>query len=306
MTRRLLPFGVVILVAFFSTSQEAAAQGRGRPKAPKAPKGSTSVPAAAPAAPGASTSSVQGPAPSTVAPVVSFRQFGSWLDDASASASGEGRTGIGIGYWRVNGGSQVNVPMLDVGYGITDRISASASVPFYRSRYEGGVVRGLDDMYLAGKVTLVDPALTVSEFGLAASPIVEVISPGSTGGRMHYALPVSVEVRRLPFRVFGSAGYFSRGSVFAGGALEWSAPAGYVVTGALTQSYSTDADTTLDALGVSRKRADVTGSIGYPLGQVASAYVSVGRSLTSIDDGGTAFSLAGGVSFRFTTPRATP
>jgi hypothetical protein len=304
-TRRLLLLCVVILVAFFSTSQEAAAQGRGRPKAPRAPKGSPSAPAAAPAAPAVSAP-VQAPTLSTVAPVVSFRQFGSWLDDASASGSGEGRSGIGIGYWRVNGGSQVNVPMLDVGYGITDRISASASVPFYRSSYEGGVVRGLDDMYVAGKITLIDPALTVSEFGVAVSPIVEVLSPGSSGGRTHYALPVSVEVRRQPFRVFGSAGYFSRGSTFAGGALEWSAPAGYVVTGALTQSYSTGDDATLDSLGVSRKRADVTGSIGYPLGQFASAYVSVGRSLTSIDHGGTAFSLAGGVSFRFTTARATP
>jgi hypothetical protein len=304
-TRRLLSLGVAIAVAFFSFSQEAAAQGRGRPKAPKAPKGSPSAPAAAPAAPGASTAAVQASAASTVAPVVSFRQFGSWLDDASAAGRGEGRTGIGIGYWRVNGGSQVNVPMLDVGYGITDRISASASVPFYRSSYEGGVVRGLDDIYLAGKVTLIDPALTVSEFGLAVSPLVEVLSPGS-GERLHYAVPVSVEVRREPFRVFGSAGYFSRGSIFAGGALEWSAPSGYVVTGALTQSYSTGDDALLDALGVGRKRADVTGSIGYPLGQFAAAYVSVGRSLTSIDEGGTAFSFAGGMSFRFTTPRATP
>jgi hypothetical protein len=123
---------------------------------------------------------------------------------------------------------------------------------------------------------------------------------------VHYALPVSVEVRRHPFRVFGSTGYFSRGSIFAGGALEWSAPSGYVVTGAVTQSYSTGVDVTLDSLGVSRKRADVTGSIGYPLGQFAAGYVSVGRTLTSIDEGGTAFSLAGGVTFRFTTPHATP
>ena len=306
MTRRLLPLGVALVVAFFSVSQEAAAQGRGRPKAPKAPKGSTSAPAATPTAPAASTAPVQGPAPSTVAPVVSFRQFGSWLDDASAAARGEGRTGIGIGYWRVNGGSQVNVPMIDVGYGITHRVSASASVPFYRSSYDGGVARGLDDMYLAGKVTLIDPALTVSEFGVAVSPILEVLSPGADGGRLHYAMPVSVELRRQPFRVFGSTGYFSRGSVFAGGALEWSAPAGYVVTGALTQSYSTGVDETLDAMGVSRKRADLTGSIGYPLGQFASAYVSVGRTLTSIEEGGTAFSVAGGLSFRFSTPRATP
>jgi hypothetical protein len=241
-----------------------------------------------------------------MSPVVSFRQFGSWLDDASAAARGEGRTGIGVGYWRVNGGSQVNVPMLDVGYGFTDRIGASASVPFYRATYDGGTARGLDDMYLAGKVTLIDPSLTVSEFGVAVSPVVEILSPGSVGRRMHYALPVSMELRRQPFRVFGSAGYFSRGSVFTGGAVEWSAPAGYVVTGAVTQSHSTVADATLDALGVSRQRADVTGSFGYPLGQLAAAYVSVGRSLTSIEEGGTKFSLAGGVSFRFSTPRATP
>jgi hypothetical protein len=196
--------------------------------------------------------------------------------------------------------------MLDVGYGVTDRIAASASVPFYRTSYQGSIVSGLDDIYLSGKVTLIDPALTVSEFGVAVSPIVEVLSPGSTGGRVHYALPVSVEVRRQPFRVFGSAGYFSRGSMFAGAALEWSASAGYVVTGALTQSYSTGVDVTLDSLGVSRRRSDVTGSVGYPLGQLAAAYVSVGRSLTSVDEGGTAFSLAGGLSFRFSTPRATP
>jgi hypothetical protein len=51
--------------------------------------------------------------------------------------------------------------------------------------------------------------------------------------------------------------------------------------GALTQSYSVKADPTLDALGVSARRADVSGSVAYPFGQVAVGYVSVGRSLTS-------------------------
>ncbi len=59
------------------------------------------------------------------------------------------------------------------------------------------------------------------------------------------------------------------------------------------------ADPTLDALGVGAKRADVTGSVAYPFGQAAVGYVSVGRSLTSIEEGGTTFSLAGGLAVRF-------
>jgi hypothetical protein len=198
------------------------------------------------------------------------------------------------------------MPMLDVGYGFTDRIAASASVPFYRASYDGSTARGLDDLYLSGKVTLIDPSLTVSEFGLAVSPVLEVLSPGTDGRRVHYALPLNLEVRRLPFRVFGSTGYFSRGSLFTAAAVEWSAPAGYVLTGAVTQSYSTVTDANLDALGVSRQRADVTGSVAYPFGELVAGYVSVGRSLTSVDEGGTMFSLSGGLSFRFSAAKATP
>ena len=298
----------MLVIALISIPLDAAAQGRGRPKAPKAPKNTTVTAAPAAAAPvvtaaPASDAPVVGGA--AISPIVSFRQFGSWLDDASASTPGEGRTGIGIGYWRVNGGSQLNVPMLDVGYGLTDRIAASASVPFYQASYDGSTARGLDDMYLSGKVTLIDPSLTVSEFGVAVSPVIEVLSPGTDGGRVHYALPVSVEWRRLPVRVFGSTGYFSRGSLFTAAAVEWNAPAGYVLTGAVTQSYSTVADASLDALGVGRQRADVTGSVAYPFAQFAAGYVSVGRSLTSVEEGGTMFSLSGGVSFRFSAVRAT-
>ena len=159
-------------------------------------------------------------------------------------------------------------------------------------------------MYVSGKLTLIDPSLTLSEFGLAVSPVIEVLSPGGSDGRIHYAVPASIELRRQPFRVFGSGGYFSRGSVFAAGAVEWSAPAGYLMTVSVSRSISIAADATLDAVGVSRQRADVTGSVAYPLGQATAAYVSVGRSLTSVAQGGTAFSLAGGISFRFTATHA--
>jgi len=141
--------------------------------------------------------------------------------------------------------------------------------------------------------------LTISEFGLAVSPVMEVLSPGAPGGRVHFAIPVSMELRRAPFRVYGSAGYFTRGSVFTGGALEWTSPSQMVITGVLTQSYSLKGDPLLDQMLVGRQRIDAMASAAYPLGTLAVAYASVGRSLSSLDEGGTSLALTGGVSFRY-------
>ena len=292
--------------------------GNGRPKGPNKPdKPASSAPS--PSAPsgssggsgsGSGTTTTPTPQPiatgdtaplgsGVITPAATFRQFGAWLDDTSAGAPGEGQISVGMGYWRMQGMTQTNLPMLGVNIGVTDRLQVGTLLPFYHVSYGGTVLRGIDDIYLNAKYTLVDPTLTLSEVGLAISPVVEVLSEGAPGGRVHFALPVSVEVRRQPYRVYGSAGYFTRGSVFTGGALEWTSSSRLTLTGALTQSYSVKGDPTLDALGVSTRRADVTGSVAYPFGQAAVGYVSVGRSLTSIEEGGTTFSLAGGLAVRF-------
>jgi hypothetical protein len=234
-------------------------------------------------------------------PVSSYRQFGSWLDDASASGRGEGYTSIAVGYWRMLGSSQTNLPMLGAGLGVSDRLQVSASVPFYRASFEGGSASGMDDVYLGAKYTLVDPTLTLSEFGLAISPTMEVLSPGNPDGRVHFAVPVSLELRRQPFRFYGSAGVFTRGSFFSGGAIEWSSPVGPVFTGSLTQSYSLKDDAVLDSLGIVRQRMDVSLGLAYPLGTMAATFVNVGRSLTSVEQGGTSLALSGGISLRFST-----
>jgi hypothetical protein len=270
----------------------AQAQGNGRPKAPRGSSPTTTTPT--------STSSSTSEAPVGV-PVSTYRQFGAWLDDASASARGEGYTSIGVGYWRMLGSSQTNLPMLGVGLGVSDRLQVGASVPFYRARYEGGSASGMDDVYLSAKYTLIDPTLTLSEFGLAISPTMEVLSAGNPDGRIHFAVPVSVELRRQPFRVYGSAGLFTRGSFFSGAALEWTSPFSAVLTGSLTQSYSLKDDAVLDSLAIGRQRMDVSLGVAYPLGTMAATFVNVGRSLTSMEEGGTSLALSGGISIRFNT-----
>lgn len=299
-----LAIGLVIALAANANGQ-GNGNGNGRPKAPtNNPAPTTSSPTSSSPAPTASaptstsTPITDGGADPSVS-IVTFRQFGSWLDDASAGTPGEGYVSIGVGYWRLSGMSQFNVPMLGAGVGVTDRMQLSASVPFYNVRYQGGSARGLDDIYFGAKYTVVDPTLTISEFGLAVSPVMEVLSPGAPGGRVHFAIPVSMELRRAPFRVYGSAGYFTRGSVFTGGALEWMSPSGMVITGVLTQSYSLKGDPVLDQMLVGRQRFDAMASIAYPLGSLAVGYASVGRSLSSLEEGGTSLALTSGVSLRF-------
>jgi hypothetical protein len=233
----------------------------------------------------------------------SYRQFGSWLDDASSSYRGESYASLGVGYWRLGDSSQINAPMLGMGWGVTDRLQVSASVPFYRTSYAGATASGLDDVYLGAKYTLVDPTLTLSEFGLAVNPVVEVLSAGHPDGRVHFALPVNVELRRAPFRVYGSAGYFTRGSVFTGGALEWTGTR-MILTGSLTQSYSIEEDLVLDATGIGRQNVNISGAVAVPVTGRMAAFVNVGRTLTPIEEGGTKLALSGGVSIRFSA--ATP
>ena len=297
MTRRALPSAIALFLSFtLAVPGLAQAQGKGRPKAPRGLSPTTTTPTS----PSTSSPDSTSPVPAAV-PVSTYRQFGAWLDDASASARGEGYTSIGVGHWRMLGSSQTNLPMLGVGLGMTDRLQVGASVPFYRAQFDGGSASGMDDVYLSAKYTLVDPTLTLSEFGLAISPTMEVLSAGSPDGRVHFAVPVSLELRRQPFRVYGSAGLFTRGSFFSGAALEWSSPLGAVFTGSLTQSYSLKDDVVLDSLGIGRQRMDVSVGTAFPMGVMAATFVNVGRSLSSLEEGGTSLALSGGISFRFST-----
>ena len=332
MIRRALPLAVALVTAgALAMPPGVMAQGNGRPKAPRAdtpspPPAQTPNPSPLPAPlPTSPLPPVASPAPPSngpaspatsvpasvtltdgLAPVSTFRQFGAWLDDASAADQGNGYVSIGAGYWRLPGISQVNVPMLGAGIGVTDRFQVNASVPFYRYTFDGTSVRGLDDVYISAKYTILDPSLTISEFGLAVTPVVEVLSAGFPDGRLHFAVPVSMEIRREPFRVYGSAGYFTRGSLFSGGAIEWTSPAAIVLTGAVTQSYSMKEDPVLDSWAVARQRVDVAASIARAVGNAAAVYVSIGRSLNSPPEWQTSLSLMGGVSFRFNAARSVP
>ena len=274
-------------------AQPAAAQGKGGGNAFGHAKATASAGATAAASSSGSTDGgTSGPRPEATG----VRNFGSWLDDASVLSPGDGLLSLSSGYWRLPSVTEVDVPSFDVAFGLSKRVQAGISVPVYHASVPGGpVVRGLGDLYLNSKIQLRDPA---AGLGVAVIPLLQVLSaelvPG--GGRVSWALPVSLELQRPGFRVYGSTGYFSRGSLFASAALEVPVAERVWVTGTLSQSHSVKDDAEADVLGLSKNRTDVSGGVTWAAADGLAIFGSLGRTLSTTDPNRTRIFFMGGVS----------
>ena len=293
---RTAPF-VIVLALCGLLAQPAAGQGRGN--AFGHAKGSTSAGAAATASSAGSPSAADGgagPAPDTGA-----RNFGAWLDDASVLTQGAGFTSFSVGYWRLASFTEVDAPSFDVAFGLTKRVQAGASVPVYHASAAGAPpVRGLGDLYLTSKIQLREPA--GGTFGFAVIPLVQVLSaepvPGT--GRVSWAVPVSIEYQGSGWRTYGSTGYFSRGSLFASGAIEVAVASRTWVTGTLSQSHSIRDDVSADALGLSANRTDISGGATWAASDAIALFGAIGRTLGRDDGSATQLFLSGGLSVSWT------
>ena len=182
-----------------------------------------------------------------------------------------------------------------MGYGFTNRVQLAATVPFYRASYQGTTARGLDDVYVSGKAALIDPASN-GRFGLAIGSVVEILSFAPAGtSRVQWAVPLSAEAAGEQVRLYGSGGYFSRGSVFAAGALEWTAPSRTSLTGSLAHSISL-AVSALRGATARQTLTDVTLFVAHPVADGVSVYGGAGQTFFPA---GRTLALSGGVSLRF-------
>jgi hypothetical protein len=229
-----------------------------------------------------------------------MRNFGSWLDDASMLPEGMGFFSVGFGFYKSPAYSEFDMPVIDGAVALHKRVQFGASVPFYHVGAAGGPVsRGMGDVYLTTKVQVREA--TEKHLGFAVTPIVEVLStaPVIGGGRLAWALPVNIELRRSSWRAFGSAGYFSRKSLFASGALEATLSERVSVTGSVSRSHSMQADPLSVALGLAQSRTDVTGAAAVQVGPTMSVFGAVGRTISKQDANSASLTLSGGLSLAF-------
>lgn len=287
--------GSLLALCVLLAAAPAAAQGRGNAFGHgKKGGGGVSAGPSAPAAP------VVLPDGSESIPV-SF--FGSWLDDATTMVPGTGFMSFGIGYWRMPGYTEVDVPAFDVSVGIAKRVQVGASVPVYHASEPGGPVsRGVGDLSLSSKIQLRDPGADAGRgIGFAVLPLLGVSStaPGPGESRMSWALPASVELRRERWRTYASTGYFSRGSVFASAALELSVAPRVWVTGTISGSRATRVSDAAAELGIVRVRTDVSGSSTFALSDSLAVYGAVGRTISRRDPTSTNLFVTGGLAIGF-------
>lgn len=233
--------------------------------------------------------------------VVGVRNFGSWLDDASVMPEGAGALTLSFGYWRTPSFSEWDIPVADASIGVTRRLQFGASVPYFHAAEPGGpVARGFGDLYLSAKLQLRDPSIR-GRLGFALTPVLEVLSaaPRPDQSRVSWALPASVELQRSRWRAYGSAGYFSRGSLFAGGALEVALTDRAYLTGTITQSHSVKRDDQIAALGYAQTRTDVSTAISAAMSDRITIFGAVGRTISARDPNSATVMVSAGAAFGF-------
>jgi hypothetical protein len=241
----------------------------------------------------------QGPVP----PGTGVRNFGSWLDDASVLAPGDGFVSFGISLWKTPMYREIDLPTLDSGFAVNRKLQVGMALPYYHASEAGGqVVRGVGDLYLNAKYQLRAPAK--DRIGVGVIPMVEVLSvaPPSGGSRVQWAVPVSVERQFTGWRAMGTGGYFSRGALFGAGAVEFELSERTWATGTMSYSYSTKADELSTALGLSRARTDVSGGLTMALRDDVAVYGSLGRTISARDSNSASLIASAGVSFGVKRP----
>ncbi|HJR58884.1 MAG TPA: hypothetical protein VJ813_05795 [Vicinamibacterales bacterium] len=282
-------FGAAAIALLVLSAAPVAAQGNGHGHAYGL--ANKNVSSSAPSAAGAQEFSASG---------LGYRNFGSWLDDATVMPEGNGFVSLAFSYWRTPTFREIDLPVLDTGLSLNRRVQFGMSAPYYHAGEPGRpTVRGLGDLYLSTKIQLRDPAKRAA--GFAVTPILEVLSAPlpDGGGRVSWGLPLSVEVQRKGWRAFGSAGYFSRGALFASGAVELAASDRVWFTGSISESHSLKRDDLSFALGLSKTRTDVSGGLAFTVRPSLAVFGSVGRTISKPDASSASLMFTTGMSLSF-------
>jgi hypothetical protein len=226
----------------------------------------------------------------------------SWLDDADTLPLGNASVGVTFGRAEALDGAETDAPVFDSAVGLGHGAQLAVTLPYYHAQYNDGFESsGRGSTYLALKLKLVDA--NTHAVGLAVSPLVEILSDAAVAdptlgiSRTNWALPVSMQVGGDHVRAFGTAGYFSRGALFAAGALQLTASPRLTLTSALSYAYATNDSPGSDLQGLSRSRIDLSGSAAVHLGHALTASAGLGRTISTLDQNGSRLMASVGLTY---------
>jgi hypothetical protein len=238
------------------------------------------------------------------------RSLGVWLDDATVMSPGESWLTLSMQRWASPIASGFDGPIVDTVAGLGTSLHTFLSVPYTKITYDGAAAEGeLGTIYAGAKIGLRDPSS--SSLGLAVSPTVEVLSTSAAANtgysRLNLVLPASLEWRKNATRIYGSTGYFTRGAFFLGGAWEQTLTDKWIVTGTLSQAWSTKGESIAEEFGLLRKRTDMSGGVSFIASPHLMLFGSFARTLSSLDADATRYAVSFGASMNLYKPgRRTP
>ena len=234
----------------------------------------------------------------------SVRTLLSWIDDAEVIEPGGVQVSLSASRWQSSSGHEWDAPAIFAAAGVAPRVQIAGSLMHFASSYDDGfTASGRGDAYLIGKVALVSPRAHPG--GIAVSPILGVLSDlslsyaGTGASRVNWGLPVSLQYTWNKARVYGSTGYFSRGSVFGSGAVEVFVADRVIASASLYHSHATKMTAASEAYGLKRDHTDATVGAALLVSPVVTVFGTVGRTLAGKDPSSTDAIVTAGVSFRF-------
>jgi hypothetical protein len=231
-----------------------------------------------------------------------LQTFGSWLDTANVNAPGEAWMWVSTSYWRSPSLREIDAPAMGLSVGVAPRAQVGVSLPYYfLTDRSGFTFHGFGASYVMTKFG----AVQNHRVNIAASPTVEILSWAAPGvRRVNLVLPVSAQTYAGALGMYGSTGYFTRGSVFGTGAIEWRARNNLTFTTSFAHSYSVVSDPASDMLGISRHRTDASGGAYVNATPAVVFFGSVGRTLSPRTDTSGRLSVTGGVTINVAGPAA--
>jgi len=223
-----------------------------------------------------------------------LQTFGSWLDTAGVSAPGEAWLSISSAYWRSPSLREVDAPAIGVSAGVARRMQMGVSLPYYHVTDQSGfTARGFGASYVTAKFALSENP----RIGVSTSPTVEILSWSSPEiGRVNFVLPISLQTFAGSTQIYGSTGYFTRGSVFGSGAVEWPVTSKATLAMTMAHSYSVVSDPVSDSLGIARHRTDASGAAYYTAKPGVVFFTSIGRTFAPVDQTSGRLAVSGGVT----------
>jgi hypothetical protein len=231
------------------------------------------------------------------------RTFGTWLDDATVAAPGAVWVTASFMRWTSPSSHGVDVPAVAVAAGLRSRMQLSFAVPYSRASAGDASSSGIGDIYGGLKIQLVSPE--GGRVGVSMSPTVEILNSAEPR-QVHLVVPVSVEAGTGRTRVYGSAGWFTRGAVFASGAVERHVSDRVALTGALMQSWALSEPLQAAQSGLSRRRTDLSGVVSAFLSPSIAMFGGVARTVSPVEFDSATSVLFGGLAVQLTPAARVP